>query len=352
MSNFENYERYDMVCAYIRCNKNSRRASEEYFNNFPERRQPNIKIFKKLDQNLKAHGCFSKPVREFSANEQQEELVLASVVVNPEISTRQIESDVNIPKSTVSTILKKHKYHPYKLHVSQTLRPGDAERRETFCRWYINKVREDENFSNKVLWSDETYFSNCGLFNRHNVHYWSQNNPHINVQTRNQVRFGFNVWCGLLGNRLIGPIIFNGTLTAQRYLQLLRTDLEDLLDDIPLALNQTLWLQQDGAPAHNAHIVTEYVMNRFHNNVIATHSDVRWPPRSPDITPMDSFLWGFVKNKVYGNRVNFNNIDELQAMVIDAFHINRNTLGKATANVLKRCQVCVANNGEIFENLL
>ena len=24
-----------------------------------------------------------------------------------------------------------------------------------------------------------------------------------------------------------------------------------------------------------------------------------WPPRSPDLTPLDYFLWGFVKGKVY-----------------------------------------------------
>ncbi|KAF2367907.1 hypothetical protein FHG87_001352, partial [Trinorchestia longiramus] len=27
--------------------------------------------------------------------------------------------------------------------------------------------------------------------------------------------------------------------------------------------------------------------------------DVEWPPRSPDLTPCDFFLWGYLKNKVY-----------------------------------------------------
>jgi len=26
---------------------------------------------------------------------------------------------------------------------------------------------------------------------------------------------------------------------------------------------------------------------------------MRWPPRSPDLTPYDSFLWGFVKDTVF-----------------------------------------------------
>ena len=27
--------------------------------------------------------------------------------------------------------------------------------------------------------------------------------------------------------------------------------------------------------------------------------DVEWPPRSPDSTPCDFFLWGHLKNEVY-----------------------------------------------------
>lgn len=30
--------------------------------------------------------------------------------------------------------------------------------------------------------------------------------------------------------------------------------------------------------------------------------DINWPPRSPDLTPMDFFLWGYLKSKVYTNK--------------------------------------------------
>jgi hypothetical protein len=26
---------------------------------------------------------------------------------------------------------------------------------------------------------------------------------------------------------------------------------------------------------------------------------LRWPPRSPDLTPCDSFLWGYIKDRVF-----------------------------------------------------
>jgi hypothetical protein len=31
---------------------------------------------------------------------------------------------------------------------------------------------------------------------------------------------------------------------------------------------------------------------------------IAWPPRSPDLTPLDFFLWGYVKNIVYQVKIN------------------------------------------------
>ena len=38
-----------------------------------------------------------------------------------------------------------------------------------------------------------------------------------------------------------------------------------------------------------------------------------WAARSPDLTPMDFFLWGFVKDKVYGTKVR--NLAELKQRI-------------------------------------
>ena len=34
-----------------------------------------------------------------------------------------------------------------------------------------------------------------------------------------------------------------------------------------------------------------------------SYDPIPWPPRSPDITSLDFFLWGYVKNSVYKSRV-------------------------------------------------
>jgi len=42
-----------------------------------------------------------------------------------------------------------------------------------------------------------------------------------------------------------------------------------------------------------------------------------WPPRSPDITPLVSFLWGYVKDKVFSTPVP--EISNLKARITDVF---------------------------------
>jgi hypothetical protein len=45
-------------------------------------------------------------------------------------------------------------------------------------------------------------------------------------------------------------------------------------------------------------------LNRhFPGRWIGRGGPITWPPRSPDITPLDFLLWGFVKDRVYATPV-------------------------------------------------
>jgi hypothetical protein len=43
----------------------------------------------------------------------------------------------------------------------------------------------------------------------------------------------------------------------------------------------------------------------FPNRSVGRDGPTPWPPRSPDITPLDFFLWGYVKDKVYSTYSSF-----------------------------------------------
>ena len=62
-----------------------------------------------------------------------------------------------------------------------------------------------------------------------------------------------------------------------------------------------IWVQQDGATCHTAIVTIDFLHTVFKNRIISRKSDVYWPPRSRDLTPLDYFLWGAVKNKYYAN---------------------------------------------------
>jgi len=41
---------------------------------------------------------------------------------------------------------------------------------------------------------------------------------------------------------------------------------------------------------------------RFDGMMISRSGDVNWPPRSCDLTPLDFFLWGYLKSQVCANK--------------------------------------------------
>ena len=55
----------------------------------------------------------------------------------------------------------------------------------------------------------------------------------------------------------------------------------------------------------------------FPNRWIGRDGPTPWPPRSPDITPLDFFLWGYVKDNVFSTPVP--DITNLKARITDVF---------------------------------
>ncbi|GFV33158.1 uncharacterized protein TNCV_2768761 [Trichonephila clavipes] len=65
---------------------------------------------------------------------------------------------------------------------------------------------------------------------------------------------------------------------------------------------QELWFQQDGATCHTARATNDLLKDTFGDRLISRFGPVNWPPRSCDLTPLDYFLWGYVKSLVYADK--------------------------------------------------
>lgn len=120
-------------------------------------------------------------------------------------------------------------------------------------------LEDNPRLLSHILWSDEATFNSSGSVNRHNMHYWSQTNPHWMQEVQHQGRWSVNVWCGILAGQLIGPFIFNAPLNGERYLTFLRDELPLLLEDVSLEIRRNMFFQHDGCPAHFFQGVRRYL---------------------------------------------------------------------------------------------
>ena len=60
--------------------------------------------------------------------------------------------------------------------------------------------------------------------------------------------------------------------------------------------------QQDGATCHTAEALLDVLRPVFEDRIISRGANVIWPPRSCDLTPLDYYLRGSVKDKYYADK--------------------------------------------------
>jgi hypothetical protein len=67
-------------------------------------------------------------------------------------------------------------------------------------------------------------------------------------------------------------------------------------------LRRGYWFQHDGAPTHCTNVLCEYLDETFGDIWNGRGGPITWPPRSPDLTPLDLFLWRTCKAWWYETR--------------------------------------------------
>jgi hypothetical protein len=77
---------------------------------------------------------------------------------------------------------------------------------------------------------------------------------------------------------------------------------------------------------------------------IGRSGPIAWPPRSPDLTPLDFFLWGYVKNIAYQAKIN--DRQHQKAHIRDAVATVTQNMLQATLNEVEyRLDICRATKG-------
>lgn len=347
-------EKIEMIFIYGECRRNVNDAVAMYAERFPDRRAPSRASFYRVVGDFTQNGSVQPKKRKRQAtvnNEANQIAVLAAIALNPEVSSRSIARDSGISQTSVMRILKINKFHPYHICLHQELHGNDFANRMVFCQWVHERLQLNRNFLRHVLFSDESTFTNHGNVNKHNMHYWSVENPHWLREVEHQRPWSVNVWCGIMENRLIGPYFIEGTLNGQKYRDFLDTELKVMLEHLTLDEKLNMWFQHDGCPAHFSRISREALDRDYTDRWIGRGGPVAWPARSPDLTPLDFFLWGTIKDKVYQN-VPTTPANMMERITNACRDINEETILRCHDSFIKRIDKCIEVNGHHFEHLL
>lgn len=212
---------------------------------------------------------------------------------------------------------KELKLYPYRLILVQALSDYDRIVRVEACHRLIPLFSPER----KVVFSDEATFKIDGCVNRWNCRIWDHQRPDDFIAEQRQGASSITVWGAVTTEHLFGPYFFPSTVTGAAYRAVIsEVFLPDLIANGGSAAH--FWFMQDGAPAHTAAETKALLTEHFQDRVVSHGFHHEWPPRSPDLTPCDFYLWGVIRDLVYANG-SFSNLAALSDALIRAFNTIR-----------------------------
>jgi hypothetical protein len=138
----------------------------------------------------------------------------------------------------------------------------------------------------------------------------------------------------------LAPYFFHETVNYDRYVNDI---LNPFFNQLTAEETQYGYFQQDNATAHTANAAIREV---FEDRIIRRGL---WPPRSPDVSFCDFYLWGNLKEKVY----NPHSIAALQNEITCVIaSITVDELQKVSQNLFRRCEACLRAEEGHFQQLL
>ncbi|OWR50852.1 transposase protein [Danaus plexippus plexippus] len=256
-------------------------------------------------QNVEPRGIVTR--HDISADES----ILTLFEENPTRSIRNVAEMLQISIWKVLKVLRQNERHAFHYTPVQGLENNDYERHIQFCRYLLHTDVDDPSFLKSILWTDESKFTKEGVVNLHNLHHWAQGSQPTSYQAE--------------------------------------IDLPNLLEGLPIFNeNRPIVFQH---AAHWRITVREHLDRVYPNSWIGRDGPILWLARSPDLTPLDFYIWGRAKALVYATEVQTR--DELIERIQTVFvKIKEMRLRITTIEVRRRCRACIRNGGQHFEQSL
>jgi hypothetical protein len=105
--------------------------------------------------------------------------------------------------------------------------------------------------------------------------------------------------------------------------------------------DERFYLQQDGAPPQYHRLVRAYLYDTLPERLIGRRGAIKYPPRSPDLTPLHFYVWGTLKDEVYRQKPATRETIEASCAAITPAVVR---------SAVRRYGRCLAADGDHFEH--
>lgn len=260
---------------------------------------------------------------------------------DPSFSEREISRELNIAKSTVHNYLTLYGDLEWVKEriVPSMLTEEDKIKRVEICKQMLEIVRDKQKHNYiGLITGDESWI----YLRSHKRGEWQEKGekkPEVPRDKISDAKIMLAVFFSVKGIHVVHRVPDKTTLKREEYIEEVMTpackDARKTLGTLKLVLHH------DNAPIHKGGKVEEFL--------VANHVHLLpQPPRSPDISPCDFYLWGRLKTSMMGMKFDSH---EQQLVYIKKFfsEIKKDELQRVFDEWESRLQWVIDNEGDYYE---
>lgn len=277
------------------------------------------------------------------------ELVIDLVHEDPGRSMREIARITGLSNRTVRRVIHEDLYYrSYVLKRAQTLSQNTISSRLSRSQNLLLIMKKKHPV---IFFSDEKVFTIEQNVNRRNHRWLCSDTSEVPIVEHSHHPQSVMVLGVISSQGHVMPPHF-----IERGIRLNGESYRDILRDIVIpwcrqvSQGAGFIFQQDGAPPHTS----ELAQNWLRDNLSGSEKwwpKSMWPPCSPDLSPLDYFLWSYLEARV--NRTAHANVNDLKVKIeAEMAGLKEAVVTKACRKFRVRLQACVAAKGGHFEMYL